>query len=48
MLWHTIDYWLDAIGYTIVGFWILQFIWYAYIKGYDVKDPPRQNSNDWY
>jgi hypothetical protein len=47
MLWQTLYKILDIIGYAILGYWVLQFIYYAYIKGYKVKEPPHYRSNFW-
>lgn len=38
---------LRALGYFVVGIWILQFIFYAYIKGYKIKYPAHYRSNSW-
>lgn len=47
MFWQTLYKILDIIGYTILGYWVLQFIYYAYIKGYDVWERPHYRSNFW-
>lgn len=43
----TLDKILNVIGFIIVGYWVLQFIYYAYVKGYNVKDQSHDRSNFW-
>lgn len=38
---------LNTLGYIVLGFWVLQFIFYAYIKGYKLKNPVQSRSNPW-
>jgi hypothetical protein len=45
--WNQLDTALNIIGYTVLGYWVLRFIYYAYIKGYKVKEPSHYRSNFW-
>jgi|GEM_PF-5029312 len=47
MTWHRIDELLNVAGYIVLGFWVLQFIWYAYVLGYDAKPLSYTKSNEW-
>lgn len=38
---------MDAVGYAVLGYWVLRFIYYAYIKGYKMKRDPHYRSNFW-
>ncbi len=38
---------LEKLGYVYLGYWILRFIYYAYILDYDVYERPHHKTDFW-